>query len=55
LGDGSNYKTLYYGFIRGDSYVSLRLNVAAGKDFDRDLQAFNEVVDSIRFLVAGPV
>jgi hypothetical protein len=55
LGDGSNYKTLYYGFIRGDSYVSLRLNVAADKDFDRDLQAFNEVVDSIRFLVAGPV
>jgi hypothetical protein len=55
LGDGSNYKTLYYGFIRGDSYVSLRLNVAADKDFDRNLQAFNAVVDSIRFLVAGPV
>jgi hypothetical protein len=29
--------------------------VAADKDFDRDLQAFNEVVDSIRFLAAGPV
>ena len=55
LGDGSNYKTLYLGFIRGASYVSLRLNVAADKDFDRDLQAFNEVVDSMRFLVAGPV
>ncbi|MGB5425036.1 MAG: hypothetical protein WBN03_22915 [Desulfobacterales bacterium] len=55
LGDGSNYKTLYYGFIRGDSYVSLRLNVASDKDFDRNMQAFNEVVDSIRFLVAGPV
>ncbi|MEJ2474557.1 MAG: hypothetical protein P8Y74_11805 [Desulfobacterales bacterium] len=55
LGDGSHYKTLYYGFIRDASYVSLRLNVAADKDFDRDLQAFNEVVDSIRFLVAGPV
>ena len=55
LGDGSNYKTLYLGFIRDASYVSLRLNVAADKDFDRDLQAFNEVVDSMRFLVAGPV
>jgi hypothetical protein len=55
LGDGSNYKTLYYGFIKGGSYLSLRLNVAADKDFDRDLQAFNEVVDSIRFLAAGPV
>ena len=55
LGDGSNYKTLYYGFIKGDSYVSLRLNVAANRDFDRNIPAFNEVVDSIRFLVAGPV
>jgi len=55
LGDGSNYKTLYLGFIRDASYVSLRLNVAADKDFDRNMQAFNEVVDSIRFLVAGPV
>lgn len=55
LGDGSEYKTLYLGFIRGASYISLRLNVAADNDFDRDLQAFNDVVDSIRFLVAGPV
>jgi hypothetical protein len=56
LGDGSKYKTLYLGFIKDASYVSLRLNVAADRDFDRgDMQAFNEVVDSIRFLVAGPV
>ncbi len=55
LEDGSQYKTLYLGFIRGVSYVSLRLNVAADKDFDQDMQAFNEVVDSIRFLEAGPV
>jgi len=56
LGDGSTYKTLYLGFIKDASYVSLRLNVAADRDFDRgDMQAFNEVVDSIRFLVAGPV
>lgn len=55
LGDGSNYKTLYYGFIRGGSYFSLRFNVAADKDFKGDLQAFNDVVDSIRFTVAGTV
>lgn len=55
LGDGSHYKTLYYGFIRGGSYLSLRLNVAADKDFDSNLQAFNDVVESLRFLVAGPV
>ncbi len=55
LGDGSKYKTLYLGFIRDASYVSLRLNVSADKDFNRDMQAFNEVVDSIRFLVASPV
>ena len=54
LGDGSNYKTLYYGFIRGGSYFSLRFNVSSDKEFERDLQAFNQVVDSIRFLVAGP-
>lgn len=55
LGDGLNYKTLYYGFIRGGAFFSLRFNVAGEKDFESDLQAFNEVVDSIRFLVAGPV
>ncbi len=55
LEDGSHYKTLYLGFIRGASYVSLRLNADADKNFDQNMQAFNEVVDSIRFLVASPV
>lgn len=49
LGDGSNYKTLYYGFIRGESYFSLRFNVSAEKDFEEELQAFNEVIGSLRF------
>lgn len=55
LGDGSNYKTLYYGFIRNGSYFSLRFNTAADQDFERDLQAFDQVVDSLRFLAAAPV
>ncbi len=54
LADGSKYRTLYCGFIRGASYFSLRFNVSAGTDFEEELQAFNDVIGSLRFPAAGP-
>ncbi len=53
LSDGTRFKTLYYGFTKGETFYSLRFNVAADKEFDKDLQAFHAVVDSFRLVDAG--
>lgn len=53
LSDGTHFKTLYYGFTKGDTFYSLRFNVAADRDFSMDLKAFYAVVNSFRFVDAG--
>jgi hypothetical protein len=55
LSDGSTFNTLYYGFVKDDAYYSLRFNVAANRDFGKDLSAFRAVVNSFRFVAAGTV
>ena len=37
LSDGSSFNTLYYGFIKDDAFFNLRFNVAADREFGKDL------------------
>lgn len=55
LTDGTRFKTLYYGFIKDETFFSLRFNVAANREFDKDLKDFHTVVKSFRFVAAGSV
>ena len=47
---GSAYKTLYYGFIRGSSFYSLRYNARRQYYYDKDIDAFAAMVKSFRLL-----
>ena len=49
---GSEYKTLYYGFISGDSLFNLRYNAAARHYYDKDLADFKRILLSFK-LVKG--
>ena len=55
LSDGTRFRTLYYGFVKGDTYFSLRFNVAANRDFGKDLNTFHAVVNSFRYVADGTV
>ncbi len=46
---GSAYQTLYYGFIRGSSFYSLRYN-ATRQYFNKEIDAFKAMVQSFRLL-----
>jgi hypothetical protein len=45
---GSEYKTLYYGFISGDSYFNLRYTAAARHYYDKDLADFKSILFSFK-------
>ena len=49
---GSEYKTLYYGFISGDSFFNMRYNAAARHYYDKDLADFKRILLSFK-LVKG--
>ena len=49
---GANYKTLYYGFISGDSFYNLRYNAAMKDYFEKDLVDFKQILKSFK-LVEG--
>lgn len=55
LSDGTSFNTLYYGFIKDGAYFSLRFNVAADREFGKDLNEFHAVVDSFRLVATGTV
>ncbi len=42
---GTAYKTLYYGFINGDSFFNIRY-AAARQNYDKDLPDFNRILSS---------
>jgi hypothetical protein len=48
--NGSSYKTLYYGFIHGSSFYSLRYNARRQSFYAKDLEAFEAMVKSFRLL-----
>jgi hypothetical protein len=45
---GSEYKTLYYGFISGNSLFNLRYNAAARHYYDKDLADFMRILHSFK-------
>jgi hypothetical protein len=49
---GSKFKTLYYGFIKEDTFFNLRFTAAAGDYFQRDVGAFNQILNSFRVIKA---
>jgi hypothetical protein len=45
---GSQFKTLYYGFISGNSFYNLRYSAAARHYFDKDIADFEQIVSSFQ-------
>jgi hypothetical protein len=43
---GSRYKTLYYGFIKEDTFFNLRYTAAEQKYFQQDVGTFNRILNS---------
>ena len=45
---GSEFKTLYYGFINGESFFNLRYNAATRHYFDKDIADFKQILASFK-------
>ena len=45
---GSSFKTLYYGFISGDSFYNLRYNAAMRHYFEKDITDFEQILSSFK-------
>jgi hypothetical protein len=45
---GSQFKTLYYGFISGNSFYNLRYSAAARHYFEKDIADFEQIVSSFQ-------
>ena len=45
---GSTFKTLYYGFISGDSFYNLRYNAAIRHYFEKDITTFEQILSSFK-------
>ena len=50
---GSAFKTLYYGFISGDSFYNLRYNAAARYYFEKDIAVFEQLLSSFKVANKG--
>ena len=50
--EGRTYRTLYYGFIKEDTYFNLRFNAADQIYFQRDVGAFRSVLNSFQVVRA---
>jgi len=47
---GSEFKTLYYGFISEDSFYNLRYCAALAPYFEKDIAAFEQIVNSFKLV-----
>jgi hypothetical protein len=45
---GSTFKTLYYGFISGESFFNLRYNAAMRYYFEKDIADFEHILSSFK-------
>ncbi len=50
--DGTGHKTVYYGFLNGDMFYSIRYNTCNEYNYQRDAASFQEVLDSFKVLHA---
>ncbi|MEJ2102573.1 MAG: hypothetical protein P8X68_21770 [Desulfobacterales bacterium] len=51
--EGSRYKTLYYGFIKEDTFFNLRYTAAEQDYFEQDVGTFKEMLNSFHVVEAG--
>lgn len=47
---GSSFKTLYYGFMKGNIFYNLRYTAAKRHYFQKDLKTFESFLDSFRLI-----
>jgi hypothetical protein len=50
--DGFVFKTLYYGFIKGDTFYNIRYGATQEEYFQKDLKTFEKVFDSFKLVAA---
>jgi hypothetical protein len=50
--EGSRYKTLYFGFIKEDTFFNLRYTAAEQNYFDQDVGTFKEMLNSFHVVEA---
>jgi hypothetical protein len=50
---GYKFKTLYYGFLQGEWFYSLRYNAADGRYSEKDVETFREVLESFKIMASG--
>ncbi len=50
--EGQTYKTLYYGFIKEDTFFNLRFTAAARIYFQRDIGVFRSILNSFQIIKA---
>ena len=50
--DGFLFKTVYYGFINGDLFYSIRYGATKDEYFDKDLKTFEGILKSFNLLAA---
>jgi hypothetical protein len=48
--DGSKFKTLYYGFIKKDTFFNLRFTAADRIYFQKDIETFNQILESFKVI-----
>jgi len=47
---GSQFKTLYFGFVSPDSFFNLRYCAAARHYFEKDIAAFDQIINSFKLV-----
>ena len=47
---GSQFKTLYYGFISGDFFYNLRYCAAMRHYFEKDIATFEQIISSFKLI-----
>ena len=50
--DGYVFKTLYYGFIKGDTFYNIRYGATQEEYYQKDLKTFEEVFKSFQLVAA---
>jgi hypothetical protein len=50
--DGFLFKTVYYGFINGDLFYSIRYGATKDEYFDKDLKTFEGILKSFKLMAA---
>ena len=48
--DGYVFKTIYYGFIKGDTFYNIRYGASQDEYFQKDLKTFEEVFKSFKLV-----